>query len=209
MSEILKIFLENEKAIRRFLARQNRVSGPELDDQVQETFLRSFAAERKSAIDEPRAYLFQVARNIVLERRRKKQRRPELWLEDSVGADLIVDERHIGAEDELDGRRKLAALTRAVAALPPQCRRAFLMRRIDGLSYKEIAARMNITVSAVEKHVALGLFKCNASLRARGYAPSEFGAAGNEARDAAPGDGAKAKVAAPRAANEKKAQDPE
>jgi len=204
MSEILKIFLENEKAIRRFLARQNRVQGAELEDQVQETFLRGFAAERKNVIDEPKAYLFQVARNIVLEIRRKKQRRPELWLEDSVGSDLIMDETRVGAEEELDGRRKLAAFTRAVAELPPQCRRALLMRRIDGLSYKEIAARMQISVSAVEKHVTLGLLKCNAFLRAQGYEPSEFGAAETEARGAAT-----EKVAPIKSEPVKKAQDVE
>lgn len=175
MSKILKSFLENEQAIRRFLARQ-RTRPDEIEDQIQETFLRSFAAERKCDIAEPRAYLFQVARNIALEFRRKKARAPVSPLEDSGGSDLVIDEGQSAADEWLDGRRKLALFARAVAALPPQCRRAFLMRRIDGLAYKQIANRMNISVSAVEKHVAVGLLKCNAYLRAQGYEPSEFGA---------------------------------
>lgn len=185
MSAILKIFLQNERAIRRFLSR--RISrAQDLEDQVQETFLRGFAAEMKREIAEPKAYLFQVARNIALEARRKEARAPTDNLEDSGGADLLLDEDQAATEDWLDGRRKLALFTRAVAELPPQCRRAFLLRRVEGLAYKQIANRMNISVSAVEKHVTAGLLKCRAYLRAQGYDPSEFGAGKQlEASDAA------------------------
>jgi RNA polymerase sigma-70 factor (ECF subfamily) len=89
---------------------------------------------------------------------------------------LLIDKDQIDAAAWLDGRRKLALLAQAVAHLPPQCRKAFLLRRIDGMEYKEIAKQMNISVSCVEKHVANGLLKCNVFLRARGYDPSEFSA---------------------------------
>lgn len=127
-------------------------------------------------IQSPKAFLFQIARNTALEDIRKKKRKFTLQLEDSGGTDILVDESQPSADEWLDGRRKLAMFTRAVAELPPQCRRAFLLRHVDGLQYKQIANRMSITVSSVEKHVALGLVKCNAYLRAQGYEPSEFGA---------------------------------
>ncbi len=175
MSEILKAFLEYEEAIRRFLRRYG-ASARDLEDFVQETFLRGFAAETKADIAEPKAYLFQIARNIVHEEFRKISRAPHEFLEDSGGADILLDEGHVATDEWLNGRRKLALFARAVATLPPQCQKAFLLRRIEGLQYKQIANRMNITVSAVEKHVTIGLLKCNAYLKAHGYDPSEFGA---------------------------------
>lgn len=173
MSEILTAFLRNEAAIRRFLARY-KVNAAVIDDMLQETFLRGFAAELKSEIKEPKAYLFQIAKSLMLENVRRNTRAPTQPLEDSGGSDLLLDEDQAAADEWLEGRRKLALFVRAVAELPPQCRKAFLMRRIDGLQYKQIANRMSISVSAVEKHVTTALLKCNAYLRDHGYDPREM-----------------------------------
>lgn len=178
MSRILGVFLKNEKALRRYLSRFC-ASAQDVDDLIQETFLHGFAAELKSDIREPKAFLFRIAKNLVLMDRRKKRHQPAGFLDDSGSADRIldeIDETQVAADAWLDGRRKLALFAQAVAHLPPQCRKAFLLRRIEGLQYKHIANRMNISVSAVEKHVTTGLLKCNAYLRSHGYDPSEFGA---------------------------------
>ncbi len=185
MSRILKAFLENEKAIRHFLSRFSS-SKQDIEDFTQETFLRGFAAEMRRDIQSPKAFLFQIARNTALEDIRKKKKNITLLVEDSGGADIIIDESQPLADEWLDGRRKLALFSRAVAELPPQCRRAFLLRHAEGLQYKKIANRMGISISAVEKHVALGLVKCNAYLREQGYEPSEFGAV---EKVKVPGDG--------------------
>lgn len=174
MSEILKAYLENEKALRRFLVRKG--AGPhEVDDFAQEAFLRGFAAEIRIEISEPKAYLFRIAENITREKFRKAARSNVLSTVDSPDADLIIDEDQASADQWIDGRRKLSLFAKAVAQLPPQCRKAFLLRRIEGLEYKQIANRMDISISAVEKHVMAGLLKCNAYLKAHGYEPSEFG----------------------------------
>lgn len=178
MSEIFKAFLENEKAIRRYISRFCQRK-QDIEDFTQETFLKGFAAEMRSEIREPKAYLFRIAKNVVLADIRKNKRKPTGFLEDSGGADIIIDEDQLAADDLMDGRRKLVVFARAVANLSPRCRKAFLMRRVDGLQYKQIANRMGISVSAVEKHVTTGLLKCNAYLRAHGYASSEFGGANN------------------------------
>lgn len=142
---------------------------------MQEAFLQSFAAELRTDIRNPKAFVFEVAKNVALADYRKSKRSPTERLEDFGGADLILDESQSSAEDDLEGRRKLAVFARAVAHLPPKCREAFLMRRIDGLAYKQIANRLNISVSAVEKHVATGLLKCHSYLLDHGFEPSEFG----------------------------------
>lgn len=176
MSEILKVFLKHEAGIRRHLMRFcTRAS--DIDDIVQETFLRGFAAETRSAIKQPKAYLYQIAKNIALDKLRRNSLVPMDSLEDSGGSSLILDEDQAMADEQLDGQRKLALFAEAVAHLPPQCRKAFMMRHVEGFPYKQIATRMNISVSAVEKHVTVGLVKCDAYLRDHGYEPSEFGAA--------------------------------
>jgi RNA polymerase sigma factor (sigma-70 family) len=176
MSEILSAFLQNEKAIRRYVTRLCP-GRHDVEDLVQEVFLRGFAAETKGGIREPKAFLFKIAKNLTLTDKRKSMQESTGPLEDLVGAELIVDERQVTADELLDGRRKLALFALAVANLPPQCRKAFLLRRVEGLTYKQIANRMDISVSAVEKHVTNGLLKCNAYLRASGYVSSEIGAA--------------------------------
>ncbi|MGE0409631.1 MAG: RNA polymerase sigma factor [Amphiplicatus sp.] len=176
MSNILDAFLKNKAAIRRRLGRFC-ASADDIDDILHEAFLRGFAAETKATISEPKAYLFQIARNIALDRLRKNALAPIESLEDSGGSSLILDEEQVSADEWLEGRQKLMLFTEAVAHLPPQCRKAFLMRHIEGCSYRQIANRMDISVSAVEKHVTSGLVKCDAYLRSHGYKPSDFGAA--------------------------------
>lgn len=176
MSKVLTAFLEHEQAIRRFLSRFSS-SAQDVEDFTQETFLKGFAAELRGDVRDPKAFLFQIAKNTALADIRKSKRSPTNKLEDYGGVEVLLDEEQAQADDWLDGRRKLVLFAKAVSQLPPQCRKAFLLRRIEGLKYKQIANRMDISVSAVEKHVTLGLLKCNAYLREHGYEPSEFGAA--------------------------------
>ena len=68
-------------------------------------------------------------------------------------------------------------LLRAVNGLPPKCRDVFVLRMIEGLSQREIAERLGITVSTVEKHLARGLRHCKDSLAAQ----QADGAPGGEA----------------------------
>lgn len=175
MSDVFRAFKENEKAIKRFLLRFS--SAPEkIDDYAQETFLKGFAAEIRAPIEEPKAFLFKIAKNVVLSEVRKNSRSATGYLHDTEDVTQLVDEAQAKTEDWFDSRKKLTLLSLAIAQLTPQCRKAFVLRRIDGLQYKQIANRMDISVSAVEKHVANGLVKCNSYLRELGYEPSEFGA---------------------------------
>lgn len=173
LSRILKAFQDNEAAIRRFLGRYLS-SAQDIDDSLQETFLKGFAAETKTEIAAPRAFLFTIAKNVALYEIRKRRKYAVDYIEDSGGAELLSDKDQPEAGDDIDGRRKLAVLAMAVATLSPQRRRAFLMRRVEGLRYKQIANRMDISVSAVEKHVAAALAECNEYLLLQGLEPSEF-----------------------------------
>ncbi|MCB2114506.1 MAG: sigma-70 family RNA polymerase sigma factor [Parvularculaceae bacterium] len=186
MSEILKAFLENEAAIRRFLGRRF-ADAQDVEDYTQETFVRGFAAERRGDIRAPKAFLFEIAKNVALGEIRKTRRSPAEIPDDPSKVVDVADIGCVEAIDWLDCRRKLSLATFAVANLPPQCRKAFLLRRIDGLQYKQIANRMNISVSAVEKHIATAMIKCAAYMRERGYEPEEFGAKTKDGAQKTPG----------------------
>ena len=174
MSRIFQAFLQNEEAIRRVIARYFR-KPEDIDELTQEVFLKCFAAEMKAEIWEPKFFLLRSAKNLALSETKKKARTTTDSIEDSGGADVYKDEVGISAEARLDSKRKLAALARAIANMPPKNRRAFWMRKIEGVKLTQIAAQLNISVSTTKKHVADALLMCEAYLREQGYEPGEFG----------------------------------
>jgi RNA polymerase sigma factor (sigma-70 family) len=166
ISVVTQVFLESESSLKRFVARF--FSRPQdIEEVVQETFLRAFHAEKEVEVRAPKAFLFKIARNLALKELTKKSRLITDYIEDFDGPETLGQEGF--GEDHMEMRQKLAAFCHVVASLPPQCRRAFLMRKVYGFSQKEIAERLDISVSTVEKHIASGLMKCSAYMRENGH----------------------------------------
>jgi RNA polymerase sigma factor (sigma-70 family) len=120
-------------------------SREEAEDAVQHTFMNAFRGLRKGVVPRSEAaWLFKIAENVCRERRRSAWRRNQLELvQDPDGLEglAVAPQR---AHDELAG------LADALAELPPNQQRAILMREWQGLSYREIAAQLDLTESAVE-----------------------------------------------------------
>jgi RNA polymerase sigma-70 factor (ECF subfamily) len=135
----------------------------DIEDIVQETFLRAYESEQSQQIRSPKSFLFRVAHNIALNEIARKANS----LTDLVGdpESLNVIDYRPSAEEQLEIRRRFDALNAVVGALPPQCRRVLVMRKVFGLSHKEIARRMDISVRTVEKHLAKALHRCQESRR--------------------------------------------
>jgi DNA-directed RNA polymerase specialized sigma24 family protein len=112
MSIIMKVFQENEIALKRFTSASYNV-----DDFAQEIFLKGFAAELRTQINEPKAFLFKIAKNVALTEVRKDARSPRGYLKDVDDISQILDENQATAEDWLDGRKKLILFSKAVAQL--------------------------------------------------------------------------------------------
>lgn len=174
MSEILETFLRHERALKKYLARFFSKQ-QDIDDIAQETFLKVFATELRTKVRSPRKLMFRVAKHLALNELQKKINTTTDYIEDFDDSPVIMDMQQVSAEDVLDNRRKLCAFSKAVASLPPNCRQVFILRKFEGLSNKEIALRLHISVSGVEKHIASGLVKCSQYLRESGYGPEEFG----------------------------------
>lgn len=156
-SAILNVYEMHVGALKRFISSLIN-SQHDVDDVVQEAFLRAYNAETDKTIDQPKSYLFRIAKNVALNQLRQKTRKPTSYLEDG-SSNVLASEWTL--EDELMAQQKLGIHCAAVASLPPKCRKAYLMRKVYGMSYKDIAKSLNITVSTVESHIEKGFVRCD------------------------------------------------
>lgn len=155
-------FYANEGPLKTFISRF-MYRPQDVDDIAQETFIRAFKAEKKGVIEHPKAYLYRVARNLALKELTKKSTKMTSFIEDSCSPEVLGSdedvERQVGTLEKLDRVKK------AIAELPPQCQRVFIMRKVYGFSHKEISAELGISVSTVEKHIVSGLKRCRQSVK--------------------------------------------
>jgi RNA polymerase sigma-70 factor (ECF subfamily) len=159
-------------SVRAQLARVvSRVVGPaDIEDIVQETFLRSYEAEFARKIAHPRAFLLKTAWNLALNHVDRSERRVVDSFEDLPGAESLSDGESV--ESQLESQERLRLFCRAVRELPLQCRRAFLLKKVYGMSQRDIAQYLGISESTVEKHVAKGILRCWTYLDEHGVAPA-------------------------------------
>lgn len=163
-ASVSEAFVEHESAIKRFIG--NFLPRPhDIEDVSQEAFLKAYAAERGRYIAEPKSFLFRIAKHIAISQLRKNARHPTSYIEDYETLDLVVSNR--SPELESMAHQKLGIRCEAVAALSPQVRRAYLMRKVYGMTYKEIAEGLGIAQSTVEKHLIKGVMLCKRYVRER------------------------------------------
>jgi len=135
---------------------------PEPEDVAQEAFMKFAALEDRGAIDNPRAYLFRTAHNVLVDERRRLAVRvtnPAV-----TEADPVSDDRT--PERVLLGQERLGILTRSLQAMPAPRRRSFLLNRLQGLSCAAIARMTGYSESAVKKHIGLAMLELEAAVTA-------------------------------------------
>lgn len=154
---VSKAYVENGGFLRKFLSRflSDR---HDVEDVAQEAFLRAFVAEQQKEIEQPKAFLFRVAKNVALTRLTKKSTQITDYIEEC--SDSVVIESIASPDKEAEADEKFGLYCEAVAGLSDKCREAFLLRKVHGLSHKAIAERMNLTVSSVEKYLRQGTLEC-------------------------------------------------
>jgi len=174
------VFLEHQAFLKKFLSRF-LVDPQDIDDVSQETYLRAYQAEQGQGVRSPKAFLFRIAKNVALNELTRKSRALTDYIGEASAQESLED--GLSLEQQVQGQEKMAVFCRAVSKLPPQCRRAFLMRKVYGFSHKEIGERLGISGSTVEKHVATGLYRCGVFLKDRGHGPDTVVSVANEGLD--------------------------
>ena len=156
-SGVTPAFVKNLSFLKRFLTRFLS-SSQDIEDVVQESYLKALCAEQKKEITSPKAFLFRIARNEALKELQKKSRRITDYLDD---LDIPESSTEISIEDSSIAKQRFGLFCESALEMPPKCRKAFLMCKVYGFSYKEIASHLDISVSGVEKHIARGLEICS------------------------------------------------
>lgn len=146
--------LPHENALRAWL-RARRLIDADISDIVQETYAALASLEHVDHIVDTKAYMFSVARHLMLRCLRGKRVQSIDAMAEIEISELQSDEPSL--EMQADSGRELQRVAEHLETLPPKCRRAFLLRKVDGLSQAQIAAEMGISESTVEKHLGKAL----------------------------------------------------
>jgi RNA polymerase sigma factor (sigma-70 family) len=146
--------LVHEDALVRYLLRawSNR---SEIHDLRQDTYVRVFEAAARSRPQLPKAFLFATARHLMTDRIRRQRIVSIDVVGDLDDLNVMVDDR--SPERRTSAQQDLRRLAQAIDLLPPKCREAVWMRRVDDIPQKEVAVRLGITQKTVEKHVTKGM----------------------------------------------------
>jgi RNA polymerase sigma-70 factor (ECF subfamily) len=147
--------LPHEPGLRSWLRRLAKLSDADVDDLIQETYANLFTRPSVAEIADPRAYTYQVARSILLQ----NLRRAKIVTIEAVAdvSSLNVAATAPSAEELVEGYNELQRVTDAIEAMPPQTRRAFWMRRVEGMSQRQVAQALNLSENTVEKHIMRGI----------------------------------------------------
>jgi RNA polymerase sigma factor (sigma-70 family) len=127
----------------------------EINDVVQEAYCTLAELGTVAHIHNPRGYFFQTAKTIVLQQMRRNRIVPIDRLTE-IAALRLVDEDP-GPERRTSARLELERVQRLIADLPERCREIFELRRIQGVSQRDIAARLGIREHTVEAQAVRGL----------------------------------------------------
>lgn len=155
----------HEPLLRAYLQKQFPALS-DVDDVVQESHLRLLKAREKGRIESAKAYLFAIARNVALGAFRRNRKITEIAVNEIAGWGILEADTNVVEAASLQQEVSLAA--EAIDGLPGRCREIVVLRALQGLSHKEIAARLGLSEQTVRVQVARGMKKCAQFLRERG-----------------------------------------
>ena len=173
-----KLFDSQAPGLIRFLSRKLN-STEDAQDIAQNAFIRIQHLTESGELNNPKAYLYQTASNLAIDKIRRDQLHNKYlqsegsWQQDDTGAtnaqsDYCTPERLLAAKQDL------AQIEQAIQSLPLKCRQAFLLHRVKGRSYSEIANEMSVSVSSVEKYILQALKVCRRALIDSGGELNEY-----------------------------------
>lgn len=130
----------------------------DVDDVVQESYLKLIRSRERGKIAYAKAYLFTTARNIAFDLFRRRRTVQFESLEDDSLSGALSGNDH--PSDSIDKQEELTQLADAVSQLPERCRQVMTLRLLYGLSHLQIAAELQISPHTVKAQIAKGLRRC-------------------------------------------------
>ncbi|MGD9472586.1 MAG: RNA polymerase sigma factor [Novosphingobium sp.] len=170
------LFARHRAELLRFLTARCG-DADEAQDALQELWIKA-AGQSGGPIANGRAYLFRMANNLVLDRRRSRHRamrRDRSWLDDTGEGNAPPEERPDPApraDEALERSEEAELLRQTINGLPPGARRALWLYRFEGHSQGEVAQIMKISRSGVEKHLATAMKQLKSALTDCGLVPA-------------------------------------
>lgn len=150
------VFLEHYVGLRQMLLLKTQ--DPTLtDDLLQDLYLKIRQIKNFSEIKDIKSYVFRMGRNLLTDFYRS-QIRSEQW----VQSQSLLTEQSTNMNETLEKQQKLNVFQQALEELPETCQQVFRLNRVEGLTHTEIAEKMDISVSWVEKNIMKAMKHCQA-----------------------------------------------
>ncbi|MCK9504639.1 MAG: RNA polymerase sigma factor [Porticoccaceae bacterium] len=158
MKDITINYLDMGKKLTRFLKRKFRMLDPDIEDIVQETFLRTHQAQLNEHISYPKSFMYTAAKNLAINYLGRYEKKNTLLVGDMGELDVYSCDSSL--ESVIEADEKFAIFCQAVSTLPTKCRRVFMLKKIYGFSHAEIGRQLNISEKTVERHISKGMARC-------------------------------------------------
>ena len=161
-SEAMKSFIRTERpALLNFLHR--RLSSQEdAEEAAQDAFMRLLRYQDSKPAFAWRFLLYRIASNVAIDHARHAKSRHAAQ---HVSLDELAIASSVPSQERVvSGQQELALLQAAILDLPPKCKQVFLLNRVHGMSYAQVAAHCSISVKMVEKHIRKAVTLCLAKI---------------------------------------------
>ena len=138
----------------------------DVEDVVQESYLRLWRRHAAKPIKSAKNFLFSVARNLAVDLLRREQASPVVLVTD-FDASSVMDTETVTI-DEVCTNEEVSILLEAIDSLPPRCREILILRKLEGLSQKEIARQLGLSEETIQVQIGRGSRRCEELLRKHG-----------------------------------------
>jgi|TARA_R110002124_G_scaffold167746_4_gene335225 RNA polymerase sigma-70 factor (ECF subfamily) len=164
---VQQLYAEYGSALRRFIRVRSRLSDNDCEDVMQEVYERllkldDLTQKLSGRMDTVRNYLFQIATHILIDRdRRAKVRCRDNHVSEQ---DTAIFSSIFSPERALQNRKQLREIEIALAEIKTSHKQAFMLNRVEGMSYREISDALGVSVSTVEKYISAALVAIRAKV---------------------------------------------
>lgn len=155
---LLESFRHHEKSLRHYIS-SFFITSQDIEDISQETFLRTFKSDIQEKVKKPKSFMFRVAKNLIISEYRRSSYKLTDYIEDIEYDAQPLDIANL--ENDFETQHMLGLFCEGLAGLPEQCRKIMVMRKVYGLSIKEISERLGLATSTINWNLAKGMTHCD------------------------------------------------